>query len=55
MLTIVLVVLVEYEGWGYRQNWKKNFKQRLRILTTFFSEDIAYRYAFWANYIEIVY
>ena len=23
------IFLVEYEGWGYRQNWKKNFEQKV--------------------------
>ena len=27
----VLFFWVEYEGWGYRQNWKKNFKQKVRF------------------------
>ena len=31
MLTIVLFFFVEYEGWGYWQNWKKDFKQKVRF------------------------
>ena len=29
------IFLVEYVGWGYRQNWKKNFKQKVRFWTNF--------------------